>query len=533
MRGRMKRYRTNKARCFGIIAFLVFLLTGCFNPITQGIDTEKVDKTEWTVIRIPVYDRGWQDMDPTNNYWTKWIQQKFGDPNEVRVSFVPINRNLDGVNFKQLLAAGTAPDLIFDYDYPKMMDYYLEEGLQSLDADEIKTYAPTFWEKSRKREEAYGSIDGELKFILAERRELVATNFVELIRQDWIDAVNMSMPHSLEEYHELLQAWQEAGLGFAAEVLQYKSFNFDYAYREWPIDFTERALHSDLAVAGLPWEPTKEFIKTKNYEWHQGWISEEFYLDKNGQKAKNDFITGRAGVWSSYIYNTTIDAIEILMKNQPDAKLAVLDPMAHVPKGNKPQGRQYWPFGIIYGINSHTSESTRIAIWKYLEWMSQPDILFTLQNGFEGTHYVMDEEGLPQSLDYSGKERLTSNANADYWCFITANKEYENDEISKKAAVKLYAPPGYEYLIEDIMAYNERYSEYFTQDVIYSVPIRKVSEYSGDLAELFTEMYVRLVMIEPESFEVEYDKAIELYKRAGYDAIIEEKQEALRRGLYD
>ena len=34
---------------------------------------------EAVTLQVPVYERGWEGWNPTDNYWTKWIQENFGD----------------------------------------------------------------------------------------------------------------------------------------------------------------------------------------------------------------------------------------------------------------------------------------------------------------------------------------------------------------------------------------------------------------------------------------------------------------------
>ena len=95
-----------------------------------------------------------------------------------------------------------------------------------------------------------------------------------------------------------------------------------------------------------------------------------------------------------YLASNT-DLFAATLKNNPKAQFAVIPPEAGVPEGRKPQGRAYWPFGFIMGINHESTEQERVAVWLYLEWMSQPKNLFFLQNGVEGQNYTLDADGLP------------------------------------------------------------------------------------------------------------------------------------------
>ena len=45
---------------------------------------------ETVTLQVPVYERGWEGWNPTDNYWTKWIQENFGDKYNVNVEFVSL-----------------------------------------------------------------------------------------------------------------------------------------------------------------------------------------------------------------------------------------------------------------------------------------------------------------------------------------------------------------------------------------------------------------------------------------------------------
>lgn len=490
---------------------------------------------ETVTLQVPVYERGWEGWNPTDNYWTKWIQTEFGDKYNVNVEFVSIGRSTEVQDFTQLLSAGSAPTFIFHYDYPNILAYYSQGAYQELNAEEIAHYAPTFWGVMGDTIEEYGVIDGKLMVVMGNRTELVSSNWGTLIRQDWMDELGIAMPTSLEEFNDMLMKFKEAGYGYHTSPLLAKSFNFDYSFRGWPNDAEGRALNSDLAVASLTWEPTKEFIKNLNYQYQNGLVDPDFYLDTDTNQSKANFIAGKAATYACYINSgTQSNIIDPLLEQNPEAKLSILDPAAGAPAGEKPQGRKYWPFGMIYGINADATDEERIAAWMYVEWMSQPDVIDTIQNGFEGKNYEVNAEGVKVPTGYTGEEKLSNNDNGDYWCLVNANKQYASEEEWRKAIIFVNAPVGYEYLIEDILKYNEQYDEYYTPDTCFTVPVESLSEYSSDLAELWKESYVQLVT-EPktdEEFEAMYAEKCEEYLDAGYQEILDEKKEAFDANLY-
>lgn len=482
-------------------------------------------------IQIPVYDRAFENWDVKDNYYTRWIQKEFGDKYNINVEFTAIGRSTEVQDYTQMLAGGTAPDIIFHYDMPQALAYYSEGAIQELDLEEIKNYAPTYYGIIGETIEEYGIVDGDNYFFFGARPD--AYNWVTLIRQDWIDAVEMEMPQSLEELNALLLAWKDAGLGHGGGNLIQNNFTIDYAFRDWPFDEKEKALYSDLSVAAFSWEPTYKFLKNLNYQYNKGLIDKEFYLNTDDASTQADFVSGKSGIYSSYLSkNSTV--IQNLIVNNPNAKVSALDPKANVPEGGVPQARAYWPFGMIMGINHSTTDQERAAIWMYLDWLSQPENLFFIQNGPEEEAFIFDEEGLAVPVEgYNGEARLSNNMNKDYWCLVVESAQYEDPELNKKANIKNWAPKGYEYLIEDAYKYYVDYYEYATPDTLFTVAIESVADNKAELNDLWKELYVKVVMASEDKFDAVYENAKKDFLDAGYREILDEKQEAIDKGEYN
>lgn len=75
--------------------------TGSYTDYSAGFP-------ENVTIQIPVYDRGFEGWNPTDNYYTKWIQSEFGDKYNVTVKYVAIARSNEVQDFNQMIAAGNA-----------------------------------------------------------------------------------------------------------------------------------------------------------------------------------------------------------------------------------------------------------------------------------------------------------------------------------------------------------------------------------------------------------------------------------------
>ena len=117
---------------------------------------------------------------------------------------------------------------------------------------------------------------------------------------------------------------------------------------------------------------------------------------------------------------------------------------------------------------------------------------------------------------------------------VNANKQYATEEEWRKSIIYVNAPVGYEYLIEDILSYNDKYDEFRTPDTCFTVPIETLAEYSSDLAELWKESYVQIVTkaATEEDFESMYEQMSQQYLDAGYQEILDEKKAAYDAGEF-
>ncbi|MDQ8738134.1 extracellular solute-binding protein [Paenibacillus sp. LHD-38] len=488
--------------------------------------------TEKVSLEIPVYERAFEGWNVIDNYYTRYIQKEFGDKNNIDVKFVPITRSAEVRDYEQLLASGKAPDIIFHYDMPQAVSYYGEGVMQPLDWDEMANYAPTYWENMSETIKQYGTIDDKNVFFFASRPNV--NNFVSIIRKDWVEKVGMKVEDltSLEKYNEMLVKWKETGLGVAGVGLIKDVFNYSYAFRDWPVDPKYRALYSDIGVADFTTADTERFLKNMNYQVNNGLIDKEFYLRDDGNKNKAEFVAGHTGTYGEYFASNS-DVIAATLKNNPEAQFAVLPPTALVPEGRVPQGRADWPFGFIMGINHKATAEERAAVWMYLEWMSQPDNLFLLQNGVEGQNYTLDSDGLAvKNPDFKGESVLAQNNNKDYWGLVTEAPQYATPELARKAYIRNWAPAGYEYLIEDSLNYADKYREYSMPDTLFTIVLNKVNENKADLNNLFQELYLKIVIGTEDKFDEAYAAAKKQYLEAGYQEILDEKQAAIDAGNF-
>ena len=485
---------------------------------------------ERVTIQIPVYDRGFENWNVADNYYTQWVQQEFGEKYNVDVEYVAISRSNEVTDYMQMIAAGTAPDIIMHYDMPQAVSYYDEGAMQDIDYDELAFYAPTYWAKMQETIETYGTIDDHQAFIFAER-DPYYYNWVTLIRKDWCDQVGMEVPTTWEELQEVLAAWQEAGLGTYNHELIIGSFTYFYPWIEEGTTDEELALYLDLNVAPFTWSATENYLRAFNEMYNAGTLDPNFYLTTDDAMEKGKFVSGECGTYSFYMSNGT-DVFTSLLANDPDAEVAILNSTPSiVAEGYTPYYYEYPSYGMIMGINSQSTDEERAAVYMFLEWLSQPENLTYMQYGVEGETYTVGEDGINTLVaDYTGEAALSQNQNKDYWCLVVESITYGDEEMDLTANKSLLAPAGYEDLIQQSYDMCKANEDAGLISPIFTSVVESSADYTADLKALWQEAYVACITAAPEDFDATYEEYCQEYLDAGYQNILDEKQELIDAG---
>ncbi|MDO5397344.1 MAG: extracellular solute-binding protein [bacterium] len=523
-----------KAGAFALAAATALtMLTGCGGE-KNAADTDEIMSRENVAeykypeqieLKIPVYDRGTAGQaSVTDNYWTQYVQKEFADKHNIKMKFISIPRKEENTTFNQLLAGKpeNQPDIIFNYDYPTIVSFADQGAFQKLDEEMIKKYAPTYYDRVKELDQ-YTMLDGERLFLAATRPR--SYNYMTLVRKDWLDKCGLDIPKTDEEFINMLREFKKQKLGGEDTIpmtLYLKNAYYpNYNFRPYPMPEEENALYSDITVCSLTYGPTKEQLKYDNALYNEGLVSPEWYLDVDNLKAQSAFISGKAGVFSDYLSKNP-DVIGNLKKNVPDAEVAFIP--AHPMDGKVPAGRDENPFGMMSGININCAHPE--AVLMYFEWLSQPENLYTMQNGIEGVTYNLEDD-VPVLIDgYTGEERLNYNSNKDMWCLVTEGKDFGSDELNLKAQEKTYAPEGYEFLIRDSYQNYLNTKEYLYPDFIFDKPIESLSNLGETLKSKWQTIQVDLINCKPEEFETKYETACKEYLDAGYQQVLDEKKQA-------
>ncbi len=501
---------------------------------------------ETVTITVPVYDRakaGYPAVD--DNYWTQWIQKEFGDKYNIDVNYVAIPRGDVMTKYNMLIANKETPTIMMEYDYPKVAQWATDGAMQPIDLEAFAAVAPTYYGKMVENNQlGYTAMNGENYFVLSER-PYYNTNYTyyTFVRMDWLRAVGYDhVPASYAEQVDAINKIINAGLTDQAPLglgVPSAAYVANFSYHDADLVESEWAQHCSLGTASMTWKPTERMLKRLNAEYNMGWYSSEFDLAENtagaaADQMQTDFINGKTYSYAGYMA-ANVDWLKAFYENNPDAELAIASAYSVEEEGvATARNRADNPFGMIVGFSALASEGQLKAAWMLMEWMIQPENLFVLENGIEGTTYVMGENNLPVvDGSFMGDGMLNHNMNIDMTCLVHASKVVGTVEDSIRAVAPQGLPQDFAQAMIDSWTTGTKAiadSGNAYSDPIFAVAIESEAEYSATLLSLWQEYYAKLVKCDPAEFDALYADLSQQYLDAGYQEIIDERLEAYNNG---
>ena len=498
---------------------------------------------ETVTIRIPVYDRGVQGCpDVENNYWTKWVNENFGAKYNVNVEFVGITRSDVLTDYSLLAADQNLPTVLMEYDYDKVSLWANEGYLQTIDLDEFAEVAPLFYSKMVENNQlVYTQLNDKTYFVLAERPYFNTDyTFQTFVRMDWLEAVGYDyVPVKYDEWCDAMDKIMEAGIAehpAGGHKVAGAGVDQNYKYRAFPFDEEEWAKYSFITTTSLGSAADYALLKRENHNYNVGYTDPEYYLT-DAETEKANFIAGKCYSYSGYI-SGNMDWLNSFYANNPDAKLAISPVMTEIDEASDgivttPAYRANNPFGMTIGFSATATADEIKAAWMYMDWLLQPENLFTFQWGFEGENFNYNADGMAESVaDYEGEFKQGYNNNKDYWCIVIEARAAGTIEQTVDATSPVGLPQSFN---ADILKfYYDRVEAakdgWAISDPLVSVTIASENEYKQELINLYAEYRDKLTMCSEEEFDALYAELSQKYLDAGYQLIIDERLAAYENG---
>ncbi|MFD2330149.1 extracellular solute-binding protein [Cohnella sp. GCM10020058] len=409
-------------------------------------------------ITVSMFDRGAVAADEgsyENNRWTKWINENA----PAAVKWVPVPRNEAQTKLNTLIASGSAPDLMWDYDRNYIAQLANNGAIQPI-GDYIEKYSTTYKNYLNEHPElkSYLNIDSKMYAVASVRGPEAIANHGIWIRQDWLDKLNLQAPTTVDELIEVARKFRDEdpdGDGKKNTVPIVFNGNGNTIMRSFfQTHENQWYLEGDKLEFGRVNDRTKDYLAFQKQLFDEGLIDKEYITDKNFQRATQFWTTGQAGIllgaWN--MENEFMD----LKKNVPTAKMTAMEPVAS--KYGKSGLYQETPANIYVTFNSQMKEDKIEAAIKYLDWMLDSGWK-PLKYGEENVHYKL-VDGVPQTID-------------------AAKFKQEVAYASEYAVVNQYAlkPEWF-----PTMAASDAISQEYAKEKANSLSVAMKNEYRRDIA---------------------------------------------------
>ena len=497
---------------------------------------------ENVTLTIPVYDRGAAGVpDVTNNYWTRWIQENFGDQYNITVEFEPITRNDVLTSYNMLATVGELPTILMEYDFDKLAEWGDKGYLTEYDLDQFAQIAPTYYERMAELDQIkYTELNGSRYFVLAERPYFNTTyTSITWYRQDWLEELGYTeWPATWDEQKEIYQKLIDEGYcehPLGGEMITGVGSDKNYEFRTYPQDELEWAMYGDYQIPALGTEAQRKWLQRENEKYNLGFFNPEYYV-RDTETNKADFVSGNSFQFWAYT-SANLDFLNAFYEQNPDGKVGMFitrDVVVDDKYGSVNTFRPDNPFGMMIGFSSQATEDEVKAAMMYMEWMTQEDVLFTMQWGVEGKNFEYGEDGNPVSLAEADPEYTQGYLNSkDYWCVtIEARNAGTIEDMIKASSPKGLPEDFTDAIIENYYNQVKAWEKgWVPTDCMFATDLPSVAEYQGTLLTLYAELRDALVMCDPAEFDALYEESAQRYAEAGYEEITQERLKAFQDGL--
>ena len=465
-----------------------------------------------------------------NDDWT--IEKKAGEMTNVYLKGTASVNETDSINaFNLMIASKDIPDLVGGSSVD-LIKYGMEGAFAPLE-DLIKEHAPNIQKMLDEMPEVKAAItaaDGHIYYIPTLEDSQVSQCW--FIRQDWLDKLNLKVPTTTEELHQVLLAFakddpngngknDEVGFlsrnGLGADL----TGNLTPMFSLFGVNTAFNTNKEDKVVLGAYTPEFKEAMKSVSQWYSEGLIDQEIFT--RGGKSRDVLFSANNGALVHDWYPSTSSYNTKMQESVPGFKLVGMLPPADINGDQwEVESRQ-----TVTGIGTAISAANKnpIESIKYMDfwWTEEGKRLMTY--GIEGDTYEM-KDGKPVYTEKVLTNEMPINAyikslgGQQYQLGHVNLSEYENFMMSPEGVdvLEAYKTSG---VVNKLNAKLPALS--FTQeetDLIQTKwPI--VSTYILEQIQKWT--------FDGSSIDAEFDKYMNDIKGMGIDEIIAAYQSAYDR----
>ena len=436
-----------------------------------------------------------------------------------------------------LLASGEIPDLIYELDPAHVYKDVEDEFLYEVPYEAIKKYAPELYASINDKAKAVWSYSyyNEKNWGIPNVNHSHMDSRQPVYRQDWLDAVGMEVPTTVDELHDVLVAFKDADLGKGGTYgynmmgghYQYYFGEIFGTYGVLPFDW--QIVDGEVVYGGA--RPEVEEVLAILQQWYKEGIIYSAYAEgdesKNGEKLFQQSKTGYlqfSGYQDESNPDSTISKIKAL---DPNAKLTYADIIKS--KDGKNYGMRGWGYPchvVSFGAVDLEGDSTPKKITRMLEMFEEMytnnELLMQVRYGKEGEQYEVMSTGaskfkpIGKYLENSANRRLEGYefglGGPTFWSPFAPSDEMYNSTFS-----------------DEVKAWRDEHQDptavlvdaFYKVDIIPSAP-EYIEVLRTEQIKLMNQIIMGQTNIKPDQFCEEFDK---IWKANGGEQMMAEAKE--------
>lgn len=320
----------------------------------------------------------------------------------VHIEWINIPQNQAFEQFSLMVASDDYADMCrgFSGFYTNGVEDAYEQGiildLTDLIAENMPAYNAALDRNTQYRRDL-STDDGMMLYVNTVQTENYTMNG-NVIRQDWLDALQLSMPETMDELEQVLLAFQsEYGVSNALLVNQgnYGSIlSQGFNTRGVPERGDSYYVENGQVKCGLTDENLKDYVTTMHRFYEEGLFDSDFVSRSSNPKDTNVIqmiATGETGVFNTSIgiWTTITEA-----STDPDMKLAAM-PVVMEQAGDVTHFYDQYQIGSGSVSLFYNCNEPEIAC-QWLDWFYTEAGSLAMCYGIEGESYTINDQGKPQ-----------------------------------------------------------------------------------------------------------------------------------------
>lgn len=480
---------------------------------SQGAEsTSNIKPGEIVEISMSVLDRGGIPAERgtyTDNDAIDYMNEQM-EPKGVKISTVPVPRAQSRDKLNAMIAAGTAPDIIWEYSRPWMDQLRVQKVILPIE-DLIEKYSTSYkeyYEEHKDLMESYLRLeDGKIYAFSSLRAANALPTAGVWYRQDLLDEVGAEVPSTLEEVIEVSNKVKEKHpdiVPIAASYLHYLNIiKGTYGYSSNEIMKDGELIHPIFS------DNYRDAMEMARKLYQEKITDQEYLVDTTSARQQQLWTSGQA----IFFFNSA---------NMPGGTKEMVQTVDGAdPYPLPPLESQYGQFMLTpqsatrfyVMLNNKIDEKKQEAAIRYIDWVIAEGWK-VINYGYEGQQYTLTEEGLRKSIPGAPKWPFGEMALLTQETFTFGQSKLgETDE-------------KYQYL-------SERNDKGLKEMMSYPIPTGLPYDYSSDAYAEFTasfspkieEIEAKMVSEVDYSVEAGIKELQSIYEELGGAEIWKEKNE--------